>query len=230
MPIHISRRRLLLVASAAGLGAFVAERLRLRLDVQPAALTTLAIIPRVEWGARPPDHQAANELGFAASALDSQWYVYPGSLVDAYNTVAIHHSASLLASNETMADIQKLHMDTNRWADIGYHYGIDKEGRVYEGRDIRARGASVAGYNTGTIGVVVMGNFEMDAPLPAQLAALQTLVNALAVGYQLSHLAAHREFNPESICPGQNLAAYLDPLAQNAGLARGTAGHVPPTV
>lgn len=38
------------------------------------------------------------------------------------------------------------------------------------------RGASVAGYNTGTIGVVLMGNFEVAAPLDVQL------LRILAVG------------------------------------------------
>jgi N-acetylmuramoyl-L-alanine amidase len=188
------------------------------------------IISRSEWGAREPDHQAPNEFGFATSPLKPQWYVYPESLTDAYNTVVIHHSASLLAVNETMTDIQDSHMDVNGWADIAYHYGIDKDGLVYEGRDIGARGASVAGFNTGTIGIVVMGNFEQEHPLDVQMKSLQALVNNLTSIYSLSHLAGHGEFNPESVCPGSHFIPYLDELAQNAGLLRGTAGHVRPTV
>lgn len=167
-------------------------------------------------------------MGFAFDATDPAWYTYPDPLETVYNTVAIHHSASLLSTNETMRDIQDLHMDTNHWADIGYHYGIDNAGSIYQGRSITVRGASVAGYNTGTIGVVVMGNFEYDHPLDVQLSALQTLVNWLAAVFTLSHLAAHQEFNPESLCPGQNMLPYLDTLAHNAGLQRGTGGHVKP--
>jgi hypothetical protein len=155
--------------------------------------------------------------------------VYPGNLADAYNTVVIHHTAIALDTNETMRSIQDLHMDTNGWADIGYHYAIDKDGVIYEGRNIGVRGASVAGHNTGVIGVVVMGNFEFDQPLMAQLTALQTLVNWLTTTYSLTHLAGHGEFNPESVCPGKNLALYLDMLARGAGLQRGTGGYVPPT-
>lgn len=227
-----------MTALVAGIGAVIALLNRraapIIVVVEPTPipteppLTTLVIVSRDQWGARPPNHEAVNEYGFAATATDLNWYVYPESLPDAYNTVAIHHSASLLASNETMRDIQDLHMDANRWADVGYHYAIDKEGIVYEGRDIHVRGASVAGYNTGTIGVVVMGNFQIDEPLPIQLTVLQTLVNWLAATYTLSHLAAHGEFNSESVCPGKNMLPYLDPLAQAAGLQRGTGGHVKP--
>lgn len=239
MAHHISRRQVLriglLVAGIGALLTILSERLGNWLNPMqrspesgspPAAPL---IVPRADWGARLPDHTAPEELGFASKATEPEWYIYPGDLTDEYNTIAIHHSASLLASNETMLDIQNLHMDANRWADIGYHYGIDRDGIVYEGRDIGSRGASVAGFNTGTIGVVVMGNFEEDQPLPPQLAALQTVVNWLTASYKLTHLAAHGEFNPESVCPGKNLIPYLDSLARSAGLARGTAGHVPPS-
>lgn len=186
------------------------------------------IIGRGEWKAKAPNHEAPNELGFAQTATDSEWYVYPNDLTEVYNTVAIHHSAALLLTNETMLDVQKLHMDKNGWADIGYHFGIDRHGTIYEGRDIHVRGASVAGYNTGTIGVVLMGNFQIDSPLDIQLTALQSLVNWLTDTYGLSHLAGHYEFNSESVCPGENMKIHLDSIAQAAGLQRGTGGHIPP--
>jgi hypothetical protein len=180
------------------------------------------LIPRAAWDARPVNPDAEMESG----ALG--WYVYEGDLAEIYRTVAVHHSAHRLASDNTMRDLQDIHMDRNRWADIGYHYGIDAEGLIYAGRDLSVRGASVAGYNTGTAGVVVMGNFELEEPRPAQLAALQTLVIWLTYTLRLTHLAAHSEFNPESVCPGRYLYAHLDALAAAAGLARGIGGYVAP--
>lgn len=237
----ISRRRfftLLLTGLAATVGAVLALLNRRReptiVVVEPTLIPTpsptppLTIIPRDQWGARPPDHEAVNEYGFATKATDLAWYVYPEPLADAYSTVAIHHSAIPLDTNETMRSVQDLHMDTNHWADVGYHYVIDKNGVLYEGRDIHVRGASVAGYNTGTIGVCVMGNFEQELPLEIQLTVLQRVVNWLATTYTLTHLAAHHEFNPESLCPGKNMTPYLDTLAQVAGLQRGTGGYVKP--
>jgi hypothetical protein len=223
-----------MLAAGAGVGFAIANNRFKQLFPLPSAPPSLnfdipPVISRSEWGARLPDHQAPNEFGFATSPLNPQLYVYPGTLADVYNTVVIHHSASLLASNETMADIQDSHMDVNGWADIAYHFGIDKDGLIYEARDIGSRGASVAGFNTGTIGIVIMGNFEQENPLPVQMVSLQALVNGLASSYSLTHLAGHSEFNPESVCPGNYMKLYLDELAQKAGLARGTAGHIPPT-
>ena len=106
---------------------------------------------------------------------------------------------------------------------------IDGKGIIYAGRDIQVRGASVAGHNTGTIGVVLIGDFQQDTPASAQLASLHVLINWLTLVYHLTHLAGHYEFNPETVCPGPNLRPYLDGLAQQAGLQRGTGGYVPPS-
>ncbi|HLV37731.1 MAG TPA: peptidoglycan recognition family protein [Spirillospora sp.] len=185
-----------------------------RLPVMPTP------IPRHAWDARPVNHEAINEYGFASDTNPFGWYVYPGDLSDHYHTVVVHHSALALHSGETMRSIQDLHMDTRGWADIGYHFGIDAEGAIYAGRDLRARGASVARGNTGVIGVVVMGNFEWEAPTLAQLTALQTLIDWLVQTYALTHLAAHSELNAGTVCPGRYMILYLDLLAQGAGLAR----------
>lgn len=236
MSRHKSRRRFIIGALLTGIGGLISYFNRNRDSVYvvvdplpPTPPPRLKIITRDEWGAREPNHQALSEFGFATSATDPAWYVYPDPLPQVYNTVAIHHSASLLSSNETMRDVQDLHMEANHWADVGYHYAIDKNGALYEGRDINVRGSSVAGFNTGTIGVVVMGNFEYDEPLELQLTVLQTLINWLTATYSLTHLAGHGEFNPESVCPGKNMLPYLDTIALAAGLQRGTDGHVKPT-
>ncbi|HVU14626.1 MAG TPA: N-acetylmuramoyl-L-alanine amidase [Phototrophicaceae bacterium] len=224
---RFSRRQLLLIAaSITGIGALITFADKVLHVFRTPPMPT--IVPRAQWGALLPDHQAADEFGLTDDPLNPAWYVYTQPLADVYNTVAIHHSAALLASNETMLSVQKLHMDVNHWADVGYHFGIDNQGIIYAGRDLHVRGASVAKHNYGVIGVVVLGNFEQDTPLPVQLESLQALVNWLASAYTLTHLAGHDEFNPETICPGKNLSAHLDELAQNAGLQRGTSGYVAP--
>jgi hypothetical protein len=194
-----------------------------------AALPTLSgdplIVPREAWGALPPDHDALNERGFAEEISGQGWYEYAGDLAGIFHTAAIHHSGQWLAANETMRSLQDVHMQMNGWADIGYHFGIDGGGTIYAGRDLHVRGASVEGHNSGTIGIVLTGNFELEAPRDAQLASLQMLVNFLAQTYPLTHLAAHREFNPQSVCPGRFMMLYLDLLANGAGLARGTGGY-----
>ncbi|MCC7447992.1 MAG: N-acetylmuramoyl-L-alanine amidase [Anaerolineae bacterium] len=188
-----------------------------------------AIVAREAWGARPINHAAENEKGIASPTNPNGWYVYTGDLATIYRTVAIHHSYPIRRDTGTMRDIQNLHIDTQKWADIAYHFGIDGKGIIYAGRDIQARGASVAGHNTGTIGVVLIGDFQQETPATAQLSSLQTLVKWLTLAYHLTHLAGHYEFNSETVCPGTYLRPYLDGLARQAGLQRGTGGYVPPT-
>ncbi|MCS6870347.1 MAG: peptidoglycan recognition family protein [Anaerolineae bacterium] len=188
------------------------------------------VIPRAEWNALPPNHMAEDEFGFASAENPTGWHVYSGDLATIYTTAVIHHSFPLLRDSGTMRALQDLHMQTRRWADIGYHFGIDGAGRVYEGRDIRVRGASVAGYNTGTLGIVLMGNFEVESPSGAQLFALQRLLHWLKQTYTLTHLAGHYEFNPTTACPGKNMRPYLSLLAESLRLQRGTGGYVPPKV
>ena len=48
------------------------------------------------------------------------------------------------------------------WTDIGYHFVIDPAGTIYEGRDIRVRGAHVEGANTGKVGLLLLGDFQPD--------------------------------------------------------------------
>jgi hypothetical protein len=187
------------------------------------------IVPRSAWGARDVNHQASAEPGFYGTDNLLGWRAYSGDLAEVYSTVAIHHSYPFRRDTGTMRQIQDLHQDTQHWADIGYHYGIGGDGTIYEGRDIHVRGASVAGYNTGTIGVVLIGDFEQETPADAQLAALLVLVVWLTQAYSLTHLAGHYEFNPETQCPGKNMKPNLDPLAAAAGLQRGTGGYVTPT-
>ena len=191
--------------------------------------TLPVILPRSAWGARDVNHQARAEPGFYSPDNLLGWRVYSGDLSDVYSTVAIHHSFPFRRDTGTMREIQDLHQDMQNWADIGYHYGIGADGTIYEGRDIRVRGASVAGYNTGTIGVVLIGDFEQETPAEAQLASVLALVVWLAQAYTLTHLAGHFEFNPETVCPGLNMKPFLDPLAAAAGLLRGTGGYVLPT-
>ena len=221
-------------------GVLLARRAQLNMPTPTSAPTftptisttetpSFAILPRTAWGARPPDHTAINENGFASAANPYGWYTYQVALADVYRTVAIHHSYPIRRDTGTMRDIQDLHMDSQKWADIAYHYGIDGKGTVYAGRDLNVRGASVAGHNTGTVGVVLIGDFQEESPATVQLDALQKLVNWLAETLHLTHLAGHYEFNPETVCPGANMLPYLDGLAHQANLKRGTGGYVPPT-
>jgi hypothetical protein len=69
---------------------------------------------------------------------------------------------------EIIQGIYRYHSATRGWGDIGYHYIIDYWGNIYEGRygGNGARGAHTYydrkcnNFNVGTVGILLMGNYE----------------------------------------------------------------------
>lgn len=193
------------------------------------SLETLHIIPRAQWGAVEPDLNAPAEHGlYDAKTNPEGWLTYTKPLAQVLTTIVVHHSA--LPLTDGPLQIQQKHMHDKGYADIGYHFVIDDAGQIYEGRKLNVRGAHTGGHNTGTVGVVLLGNFEETQPTTAQRASLKTLVASLAGQYGITYLAGHRDFQPdETVCPGRNLETLLPGLAAELGLKFGTAGYVGPT-
>ncbi len=96
------------------------------------------------------------------------------------------------------------------WADIGYHYIIDRAGRVWEGRPIVYQGAHVQDCNEHNIGVMCLGNFMIQQPTNAQTDRLDQFVAQLmrTYGISLRNVRTHQEWNPTE-CPGRNLQVYM---------------------
>jgi hypothetical protein len=191
---------------------------------------TLSILPRTAWNARPPNHNARSERGFYSAANPFGWRDYGADYPDIYRTLVVHHSVIYRRDDlTTLRDVQNLHMDDRAWADVGYHFLIGTDGQVYAGRDLRARGTHVGGFNTGSAGVCLLGDFTQREPQPAQLDSLLTLGRWLMTQLPLTHLAAHSDFNTDTQCPGARLTHLLDDVAGALGLLRGTGGYQAPT-
>ncbi len=190
-----------------------------------------AIVRRAAWGALPPNLNARHEYGFFDPDNNPEgWRVYDQPLPEVYQTVVIHHSVEWEDDDlSTLAFIQDLHRDDRGWADVAYHYFVGRNGTLYEGRALNVRGVHVGGYNTGSVGVCLLGNFMTVQPNQAQLDAAQALVNWLAAELALTHLAGHRAFNDGTLCPGDNLVPHLPNLARVSGLTLGTDGYQGPT-
>lgn len=189
------------------------------------------IVSRAEWGALPINHQARNEHGFyQRSGNPEGWYVYEGDLRDSYQTLILHHSSFYEADGlATLSEVQRLHREDRMWADIGYHFMVDIDGTIYEGRDLAARGVHTGGYNTGSVGVCLLGDFRFAAPAAAQWEGTVALGSWLVAELALSHVAGHRQFNKATECPGAALLARLPEMAALLGVEYGTAGYAPAT-
>ena len=224
-------RRVLLGLGAAlgavGFGAWATGWLRQRPSVTNAYLKslTLTIKTRQDWNATQPNHTAREEFGFYETTTNpGGWRFYDQPLERILRTVFVHHSA--LPLTDGPREIQLKHLKDKGYADIGYHFVIDATGEMFEGRPLNVRGAHVGGFNTGCVGICLLGNFEEVAPAPVQLISLEALVTALKNNFGITHLAGHRDFQPtETVCPGKGLEPLLPALATRLGLQFGTGGY-----
>jgi N-acetylmuramoyl-L-alanine amidase len=158
------------------------------LEASPPPKPTIAA--RSEWGARPLDLNASEESGlFDLQTNPDGVLYYPFDLRSVLNIIVIHHSA---IPNAGPAEIQSLHMDGRGFADVAYHFLIDSAGTIYEGREINIHGAHVEGFNTGSVGFVLLGNFNGEQPSEAQLASLRALVDYLRYTYEIRYLAGNK--------------------------------------
>jgi N-acetylmuramoyl-L-alanine amidase-like protein len=157
----------------------------------------------------------------------------------------VHHTAGTngytrLQAPAIVRGIEVYHVKGNGWNDIGYNALVDRFGTVYEGRyggiDRNVVGAHAKGFNTGSFGIAVMGNFEsVDPPQPAVDALVRTLAwrldlahvdplstaNAISSGNErfnegipvlLRAISGHRDTGLTE-CPGQRLYAMLPSIA-----------------
>ncbi len=98
------------------------------------------------------------------------------------------------------------------WWDVPYHFLLDLEGRIYEGRDWRYMGETNTTYDPGGHFLIsVIGNYERQEPTPAQLAAIADMM-AWAVrefAVPLDRIGGHYNYATTD-CPGQHLRKHLE--------------------
>jgi serine-type D-Ala-D-Ala carboxypeptidase/endopeptidase (penicillin-binding protein 4) len=98
------------------------------------------------------------------------------------------------------------------WWDVPYHFLIDLEGRVYEGRDWRYKGDTNTTYEpAGHFLISVIGNYEIQEPTTAQVDAIADLM-AWAVDrfdLTLDRIGGHYHF-AATACPGVHFRGMLE--------------------
>ena len=143
--------------------------------------------------------------------------------------VVVHHTAG--TNNYTMDQsasivrgIYHYHAVTLDWGDIGYNFLVDKWGRAFEGRKgtlsspagKMVAGAHDQGFNSGTMGISMMGTYQSEAPSQATL----NTVGALA-GWQLrragvTNMSESAGFRPKGSNPKYRAGTYIN-LARISG-------------
>jgi N-acetyl-anhydromuramyl-L-alanine amidase AmpD len=111
-------------------------------------------------------------------------------------------------------------MDEKGFTDIGYHYVVCKDGKIYEGRPVEVVGAHVKGHNIGNIGIGVIGDYNSAELSDAQENALISLIKSLRkkFGIEGDSIYGHRDFGlkrPKD-CPGDNLYNKLPEIREKS--------------
>lgn len=134
--------------------------------------------------------------------------------------ITIHHTATRQNTSRTLTQkMQALQQFSQTestlgdgrikepWADIPYHFYVDVDGVVAEGRSLNFAGDSNTPYDpSGHILIVLEGNFELEAVTPGQRRTLDLLVTEFANRYDVTAdlIGAHKDF-ASTLCPGENL-------------------------
>lgn len=172
---------------------------------------------------------AENEEGYA--------YVWSRRYSPKVKLIVIHHTGESngsplenLSGPEQVRSIYFTHTVKNGWGDIGYHYLIDREGVIYEGRagGKNVIGAHVYCANTGTLGVAMIGNFQFGDPSNEQLSSLRKLLAHLGTEYgidlkgrtefhgtMMPTVVAHRDLGP-TVCAGRTVQSLLPSIRRLA--------------
>ncbi|MDN3024456.1 N-acetylmuramoyl-L-alanine amidase [Streptomyces sp. S.PB5] len=199
---------------------------------RPSTVVKPPVITQAEWGAST-DYDGTPGYGAEIKAA-----VIHHTGMDSDNTL------SCAESRARMRSIQQEHF-ARGYYDIGYNFVVDKCGQIFEGRsggmDLPVIGAHDVGFNTNTVGISYLGNYESAKPSKAALDAIARIVawkfgmygidptgkvtlvsgsdagvdgNKVAKGSSITlpRVFGHRDTNATA-CPGANLYSKLSRIA-----------------
>lgn len=109
-------------------------------------------------------------------------------------------------------EIDRWHRD-RMFAQIGYHWVIDRNGEVLRGRLEAEVGAHVKGHNTGTIGICLIGGHGASANdsfddhfTPEQRKAVWHMIRSIAERTDIRRVTGHNQYANKG-CPGFQVSA-----------------------
>ena len=172
-----------------------------------------SIVSRGGWGADP-----------AYMTWAPQFYSTKKLIV--HHTATSDNYANRAEAEAQIRSIYYYHSVTQDWGDIGYNFLIDKFGTIYEGRYSRdyaganptgddesrrgVTGAHTGGWNSGTVGVALLGTLTTHDATPAARDALIRL---------LAWEASRNGINPEAT------EAFVNPVSGATITSANIAGH-----
>jgi hypothetical protein len=236
----ITRRRFLIVGGVAVGGALAAAATWLtRADGSPAAGSTTSTVPADPTSTSPasttsstttsavPTTTATAPPATTSTEPDVE-LIIPVICKEAWGAksvagdftphtierITVHHTAVALSSNiegpARARQHQSYHQDLG-WPDLAYHYLIDANGHVYEGRPVDAVGDTATDYDpTGHLLICCEGDFNSQQITADQYDSLIRMLawGASEFGIDPTAIRGHREI-ASTTCPGDNLYALM---------------------
>lgn len=175
-----------------------------RLVIRSLIINENRVIPYEKWGMRTPKY----------TNLVLDW---------GYDSIVIHHSGNW--GEKKPVNIERFHMVENNYDHVGYHFLIDSNGKIYEGRSLIYKGSHVRLSNSKKIGILLLGDFDEqwwdidDQLTNSQLKAVNSLIKSLTKHFSINKLGGHKEFLPGKgySCPGNLVMDIIDTMrAQHA--------------
>ena len=170
------------------------------------------------------------------------------SYADSLAFGVVHHTAGAAPTSPAQSaaivrGVQTYHVRSNGWNDVGYNFLVDPFGQVFEGRaggiTRNVVGAHAQGFNTGSVGISLLGSYDSKGVTPAAADAIAGLLawrldlahvdpvstltristgsNKWQAGtaVRLNAVSGHRDLG-QTACPGAQLYAQLGNLAADA--------------
>ncbi|MHC3470669.1 peptidoglycan recognition protein family protein [Streptomyces sp. 7R007] len=202
-----------------------------KVPAEPTRVRGVRYLSRPAWG-------ADESKRYKDGQVNSPEKYYPLQAITVHHTDTPNDDPDPAA---TVRAIYEYHAVTLDWGDIGYHFLIDEAGTVYEGRYSGDDGVPAfdpagdvvtafhtAGYNSGNLGIALLGTLTDQGPTDAAKAALTRLIKVIArfkgldpqakitytnpvngVTKDVTTVGGHRDWL-ETECPGQTMYALLD--------------------
>jgi N-acetylmuramoyl-L-alanine amidase len=121
------------------------------------------------------------------------------------NKIIIHCADTPEGRDVKTEEIKRWHTEERGWSDIGYHWVIELDGSVHQGRDESISGAHCRGHNADSIGICYVGGSDADGNpkdtrTEDQKRSMDKLINELLDRYSDAVVYGHRDFS-EKACP-----------------------------
>ena len=121
------------------------------------------------------------------------------------DTLVIHCSATEDGASVNWQAIRKYHKEVKGWSDIGYHFGIENVNLWPEclvGRIPTTPGAHVQHHNSYTLGLCIVGNFDLYPPAETTWKFAIKICRWIVEQWKIEKVLGHRELYSGKTCPG----------------------------